>query len=128
MIRRPPRSTRTDTLFPYTTLFRSGDRRLEGEQRHRVMGARLRVDPVQHAGGVQPVAPHRPAGPRPDRVVQEGVACEVGGPGQLLRPPQPVCRAARAVAFADTPAPQPPREPAAPVQHRTVAPPPGETG
>src|SRR3546814_1712579 len=28
MIRRPPRSTRTDTLFPYTTLFRSG---LRGE-------------------------------------------------------------------------------------------------
>src|SRR3546814_4519841 len=25
MIRRPPRSTRTDTLFPYTTLFRSED-------------------------------------------------------------------------------------------------------
>src|SRR3546814_7549138 len=25
MIRRPPRSTRTDTLFPYTALFRSGD-------------------------------------------------------------------------------------------------------
>src|SRR3546814_6827864 len=35
MIRRPPRSTRTDTLFPYTTLFRScpdrfGDRRPAG--------------------------------------------------------------------------------------------------
>src|SRR3546814_10633048 len=30
MIRRPPRSTRTDTLFPYTTLFRStGDSRPE---------------------------------------------------------------------------------------------------
>src|SRR3546814_8988295 len=27
MIRRPPRSTRTDTLFPYTTLFRSHWRR-----------------------------------------------------------------------------------------------------
>src|SRR3546814_7537722 len=27
MIRRPPRSTRTDTLFPYTTLFRSKPRR-----------------------------------------------------------------------------------------------------
>src|SRR3546814_20921300 len=27
MIRRPPRSTRTDTLFPYTTLFRSSFRR-----------------------------------------------------------------------------------------------------
>src|SRR3546814_18835662 len=26
MIRRPPRSTRTDTLFPYTTLFRSTQR------------------------------------------------------------------------------------------------------
>src|SRR3546814_8963157 len=30
MIRRPPRSTRTDTLFPYTTLFRSGHRRGAG--------------------------------------------------------------------------------------------------
>src|SRR3546814_17172447 len=29
MIRRPPRSTRTDTLFPYTTLFRSADRCVE---------------------------------------------------------------------------------------------------
>src|SRR3546814_6382413 len=29
MIRRPPRSTRTDTLFPYTTLFRSQHRRPE---------------------------------------------------------------------------------------------------
>src|SRR3546814_11449076 len=29
MIRRPPRSTRTDTLFPYTTLFRSGLDKLE---------------------------------------------------------------------------------------------------
>src|SRR3546814_8060711 len=28
MIRRPPRSTRTDTLFPYTTLFRSAERYL----------------------------------------------------------------------------------------------------
>src|SRR3546814_6630908 len=31
MIRRPPRSTRTDTLFPYTTLFRSlGEGRIRG--------------------------------------------------------------------------------------------------
>src|SRR3546814_15678051 len=30
MIRRPPRSTRTDTLFPYTTLFRS--RPFEGQR------------------------------------------------------------------------------------------------
>src|SRR3546814_470208 len=31
MIRRPPRSTRTDTLFPYTTLFRSDRTDLKGE-------------------------------------------------------------------------------------------------
>src|SRR3546814_2713598 len=30
MIRRPPRSTRTDTLFPYTTLFRSASRTYHG--------------------------------------------------------------------------------------------------
>src|SRR3546814_11232821 len=30
MIRRPPRSTRTDTLFPYTTLFRSPPERANG--------------------------------------------------------------------------------------------------
>src|SRR3546814_10779674 len=29
MLRRPPRSTRTDTLFPYTTLFRSVDLRYQ---------------------------------------------------------------------------------------------------
>src|SRR3546814_5328416 len=37
MIRRPPRSTLTDTLFPYTTLFRSGPRNESG------VTARLRV-------------------------------------------------------------------------------------
>src|SRR3546814_14140998 len=31
MIRRPPRSTRTDTLFPYTTLFRSWDKAATSE-------------------------------------------------------------------------------------------------
>src|SRR3546814_12772940 len=48
MIRRPPRSTRTDTLFPYTTLFRSRDRRryrrggVDGEWRgHGGEGCRL---------------------------------------------------------------------------------------
>src|SRR3546814_2009509 len=43
MIRRPPRSTRTDTLFPYTTLFRSRPRsrtRADGcaDARHRTGG------------------------------------------------------------------------------------------
>src|SRR3546814_18530186 len=33
MIRRPPRSTRTDTLFPYTTLFRSEGNRADDRSR-----------------------------------------------------------------------------------------------
>src|SRR3546814_3190474 len=43
MIRRPPRSTRTDTLFPYTTLFRSG--RL-------ARGLRRPPHPRRHGGAV----------------------------------------------------------------------------
>src|SRR3546814_17441270 len=35
MIRRPPRPTRTDTLFPYTTLFRSWVRSMMGHRKHR---------------------------------------------------------------------------------------------
>src|SRR3546814_11078298 len=34
MIRRPPRSTRTDTLFPYTTLFRSAGPRFRARAAH----------------------------------------------------------------------------------------------
>src|SRR3546814_4510340 len=65
MIRRPPRSTRTDTLFPYTTLFRSLHVRARLAQRHqlpeaqrpgcqRVRGALLGplVLPAQRAGPV----------------------------------------------------------------------------
>src|SRR3546814_16731469 len=37
MIRRPPRSTRTDTLFPYTTLFRSGFQTRHGGAMNRMM-------------------------------------------------------------------------------------------
>src|SRR3546814_3449243 len=57
MIRRPPRSTRTDTLFPYTTLFRSaGDagRRAELREQRRPaahLPAR-RGQRGQHAGGI----------------------------------------------------------------------------
>src|SRR3546814_15607181 len=36
MIRRPPRSTRTDTLFPYTTLFRSAIRAAEPRHERRL--------------------------------------------------------------------------------------------
>src|SRR3546814_9016407 len=47
MIRRPPRSTRTDTLFPYTTLFRS--------RRAAIGRIRLRGDAVSAAEQVEVV-------------------------------------------------------------------------
>src|SRR3546814_1535651 len=61
MIRRPPRSTRTDTLFPYTTLFRSprrsraigfrpGAARPTGRNQ-RDPGSRVRQDGVPRLGG-----------------------------------------------------------------------------
>src|SRR3546814_2526948 len=57
MIRRPPRSTRTDTLFPYTTLFRSQPaRQLPGQRqslrrRSPVCGGRIAAWGRPAAGG-----------------------------------------------------------------------------
>src|SRR3546814_15098034 len=58
MIRRPPRSTRTDTLFPYTTLFRSEDRDqpeddddAEADDRHRVLAEPVERDPQRRPAG-----------------------------------------------------------------------------
>src|SRR3546814_12740688 len=52
MIRRPPRSTRTDTLFPYTTLFRSSTRLslLHRETTLQGLPAMLAVNPELFAG------------------------------------------------------------------------------
>src|SRR3546814_5057524 len=38
MIRRPPRSTRTDTLFPYTTLFRSRSNNFQISKQYLLQG------------------------------------------------------------------------------------------
>src|SRR3546814_15568016 len=59
MIRRPPRSTRTDTLFPYTTLFRS-------------LSAALEMNPR----GV--IAVRASPAPRPGRVRTYGNLIEIG--------------------------------------------------
>src|SRR3546814_19009217 len=57
MIRRPPRSTRTDTLFPYTTLFRSSEPRgeLSGEGYEEQRGCR-----DDHHGGNRQGSAERP--------------------------------------------------------------------
>src|SRR3546814_19467510 len=46
MIRRPPRSTRTDTLFPYTTLFRSVLAWFDANNRATAMGVKQTGVPV----------------------------------------------------------------------------------
>src|SRR3546814_8047233 len=60
MLRRPPRSTRTDTLFPYTTLFRSLEfltgERFADERRHH-LGRGLGI--AQAAQRANPVGRHR---------------------------------------------------------------------
>src|SRR3546814_1091300 len=50
MIRRPPRSTRTDTLFPYTTLFRSLLPGTDRRGRRQASGDQLSDLPDDHAG------------------------------------------------------------------------------
>src|SRR3546814_13594202 len=78
MIRRPPRSTRTDTLFPYTTLFRSWHRGVLG-------GAVLRgaARPVLHLR-LRLVDRAHPLGrPRPRHGAARGSA------GRALRPQRP---------------------------------------
>src|SRR3546814_10819487 len=55
MIRRPPRSTRTDTLFPYTTLFRSVHCHFSA--RHRQQGAPAPCAPVFHCQPARRRAP-----------------------------------------------------------------------
>src|SRR3546814_4801209 len=56
MIRRPPRSTRTDTLLPYTTLFRSAERCSTGEQKALLLGLVLaHADLVAERAGRRPI-------------------------------------------------------------------------
>src|SRR3546814_10147522 len=91
MIRRPPISTRTDTLFPYTPLFRSGAAGGGGVE---LAGG--------GDGGIPPADPHHPAAglrvgaaeavPRPDRRVRIAarlhlpVVARRAGDGRLDRP------------------------------------------
>src|SRR3546814_1704731 len=91
MIRRPPRSTRTDTLFPYTTLFRSHARAL------RVRLAEQEITIAMHEGhrhaavgqGLQPLG-HEGAGFR-------GIVVADPGFEQVAEDVQRLCAARLAV-------------------------------
>src|SRR3546814_15114781 len=73
MIRRPPRSTRTDTLFPYTTLFRSHP--------DRALPARIRP----FAGAAPPADARPAAGRRRRRAGHETPGAFVGVQGAVGR-------------------------------------------
>src|SRR3546814_1946973 len=83
MIRRPPRSTRTDTLFPYTTLFRSGLRAVrragstKGDARHRWDSTTSRergpaAMPFGRERGLQSCAPRTRRGPHSPTPLPQG--------------------------------------------------------
>src|SRR3546814_6929093 len=73
MIRRPPKSTRTDTLFPYTTLFRS----VEADLLQNLVGVvdGLRLRPLEHVDRrLDDVLQHRHVGPQIEALVHHGEA------------------------------------------------------
>src|SRR3546814_7084215 len=67
MIRRPPRSTRTDTLFPYTTRGRSGDGGGAATSRHRpfVSASRCHLPMASPQGGFQAEIGRKSPSPMP---------------------------------------------------------------
>src|SRR3546814_17561131 len=82
MKRRPPRSTRTDTLFPYTTLFRSRDGLdADAEARHR-RARRHRAGERNHARRRQESAP------RQHHCVTATTATDLAGRSNTSLPPE----------------------------------------
>src|SRR3546814_5633049 len=80
MIRRPPRSTRTDTLFPYTTLFRSG----QPVQRVHVKLPRLLFPSDQVERLDQPESAEIEGGLGQAEIVLTGVSQHVVAPAKAL--------------------------------------------
>src|SRR3546814_6518642 len=88
MIRRPPRSTRTDTLFPYTTRFRS---LVDGDVHDRLYGDRAQPG---RRGELAAAAPDRPArgaaddDPQPVRGGRRSPENRAGDPRPARRRPR----------------------------------------
>src|SRR3546814_18365413 len=86
LIRRPPRSTRTDTLFPYTTLFRSvpsAPLRADERRGGRAYGARVPLcrgsrTPGQGARNCRTPRDRRTGGDPPDQICAEQLAADDG--------------------------------------------------
>src|SRR3546814_10784349 len=122
MIRRPPRSTRTDTLFPYTTLFRSACH--QPDQREPVRSAGRHdagITAVRAgSGGARPQRPatkERDGRPRQRRCRRESASADRARlplhlPARHPHPPPPA------------PPPHPPPPPPPPPPHPPPPPPP----
>src|SRR3546814_1203250 len=83
MLRRPPRSTRTDTLVPYTTLVRSGPRRAavyRGPERDGVPA------PAGRWRSRRPGAARHRRRQRPDAAGRPGRTERAGGAAERTRP------------------------------------------
>src|SRR3546814_6024480 len=101
MIRRPPRSTRTDTLFPYTTLFRSRRRLLRPPRpAARAVALRPGAGGVRAGGRGRAVPCHRRR-PRVDRDHALGRAVAAAGPLVLAGGREPALRRPRRLLPAD---------------------------
>src|SRR3546814_13635510 len=126
MIRRPPRSTRTDTLFPYTTLFRSdhlhaaGGDHLPARARNLIQLGPERPDDEQHdrekgdgdddqRRAVAAAAHHALAVGR-DRFhhVHAAPRTSAGAPARLICAPPDVCRRLSSSALGPSIHPRPP--------------------
>src|SRR3546814_4676549 len=69
MVRRPPRATRTDTLFPYTTLFRAADQPVVGDH---LDAAVMRLFQGVRQGGAVDCRDHQDLGALGDHVLDLG--------------------------------------------------------
>src|SRR3546814_4996312 len=78
MIRRPPRSTRTDTLFPYTTLFRSRFKELLQTAEAHFLQLRLHNITTRHGDGWKGWREQAPF----DRIIVTAAATAI--PGALV--------------------------------------------
>src|SRR3546814_11066049 len=95
MLRRPPRSTRTDTLFPYTTLFRSVSVSEGGSSWHAVLSL-TRLQPGQRDLRLRAYARYRPVPPaRASVAPAEGSRPSTRPPAASTQPYRPPPRRGR---------------------------------
>src|SRR3546814_14239989 len=86
MIQRPPRSTRTDTLFPYTTLFRSMLKNGRGSIINTSSGAALRGDLYGPAYASSKAAINCLTKYVATQFGKKGIRCNVISPGLVVTP------------------------------------------